>query len=175
MGWPQTPSSPIRSQSRGRFESNLPCAPHPANGVQSAHIWIPPYGYAWATLWVRHVISLRALLQNITRLHPSFQLVLSRGIRGERHGHNDSTERNITTLDMSQSDKQKGKSFHGLGEAKHFKRKKRKKNLLRKTFAPTNQTNAPRPHTSIDHDSSIFKQHIEITIITYTTGLPSLQ
>ena len=41
VGWPQTPSSPIRSQSRGRFESNLPCAPHPANGVQSAHIWLP--------------------------------------------------------------------------------------------------------------------------------------
>ena len=59
---------------------------HPANGVQSAHIWIPPYGYAWATLWVRHVISLRALLQNITRLHPSFQLVLSRAPRGtSRH------------------------------------------------------------------------------------------
>ena len=41
VGWPQTPSSPIRNQSRGRFESNLPCAPHPANGAQSAHIWLP--------------------------------------------------------------------------------------------------------------------------------------
>ena len=113
---------------------------HNFNALTQSSPYGCPYGYAWVTLWVRHVISLRAPLQNITRLHPSFQLVLSRGIRGERHGHNDSTERNITTLDRSQSDKQKGKSFHGLGEAKHFKRKKRKKkkNLLRKTFAPTN-------------------------------------
>ena len=58
VGWPQTPSSPIRNQSRGRFESNLPCAPHPANGAQSAHIWLA----IWLCLGhsVGKVISLRA-------------------------------------------------------------------------------------------------------------------
>ena len=93
VGWPQTPSSPIRNQSRGRFESNLPCAPHPANGAQSAHIWLA----IWLCLGhsVGKVISLRAPATKILQdyIHLSSLCLDSR----ERHGHNDSTERKITT------------------------------------------------------------------------------
>ena len=42
VGWPQTPSSPIRSQSRGRFESNLPCAPTPGQRCAERPHMDPP-------------------------------------------------------------------------------------------------------------------------------------
>ena len=80
VGWPQTPSSPIRNQSRGRFESNLPCAPHPANGAQSAHIWLP----IWLCLGhsVGKVISLRApatRYSKITSIFPACAWIRGRG------------------------------------------------------------------------------------------------
>ena len=134
--------------------------PHTRPTVCRAPTYGYPYGYAWATLWVRHVISLRALLQNITRLHPSFQLVLSRGIRGERHGQNDSTERNITTLDMSQSDKQKGKSFHGLGEAKHFNAKREKRTFCARLLHP--QTRLMHPDRT--HPSTVIQAYSSNTL-----------